>query len=70
MGCGCGRSARAAVNAPNGYQFEMVPAGGGEPLTFLTHLEANRARRNAGGGTISRVPVPPPSTSDADVELD
>jgi hypothetical protein len=55
MACGCGKGLKAAKSAL--YTYEVTPPGGGEPLTFLTELEAHRFTRRS-GGTI-RQALPP-----------
>ncbi len=64
MGCGCGnRAARAARGGTieNGA-FEFTAPDSETPQVYLTALEASRARRSAGGGTIRRVAAPPPAS--------
>lgn len=62
MGCGCrggNRSgAKQAGGVPQVYQVTLP----GETVAkeFLTPLEAKRAIRRAGGGTIKRVPATEP----------
>jgi hypothetical protein len=58
MGCGCRGGGRAGTRATSGATvagFDFIPPGGGEPTRFLTAVEARKAQRRAGGGTIIQV---------------
>lgn len=56
MGCACGKNRRRNA-APNGetYAYQYTSSDGKEVTTFMSPLEAKRAVRRAGGGTIRRV---------------
>lgn len=56
MACACGKG-RVRNAAPNGatYAYEYTPDDGSDPITYMSPLEAKRAVRRAGGGTIRRV---------------
>jgi hypothetical protein len=56
MACACNKG-RLRNAAPSGatYVYQYTSADGSETTTFLSPLEAKRAVRRAGGGTIRRV---------------
>lgn len=62
MGCGCGSGNVYARNggrrASGEYRYIFTPPNGGEPVPYLTALEAKKAVRRAGGGQIVRESVP------------
>lgn len=58
MGCGCRGKTRAGARASSGAKivgFDYVPPGGGEPIRFMTSMEALLEQRKRGGGTIYQV---------------
>lgn len=56
MACACGKNRAAAVAAARGMTFvyDFTAPGAESPQTFSTPLEAKRAVRQAGGGTVRR----------------
>lgn len=56
MGCACGgaRRAAAARAAGESFVYDFTAPGATEPETFSTPLEAKRAVRQSGGGTVRR----------------
>lgn len=56
MACSCGKN-RLRNAAPSGqtYAYEYTPDDGTAAVTYMSPLEAKRAVRRAGGGTIRRV---------------
>lgn len=56
MGCACGGArARAAAQARGAtFVYDFTAPGATEPQTFGTPLEAKRAVRQNGGGTVRR----------------
>lgn len=56
MGCACTKG-RLRNAAPSGqsYAYEYTPDDGSAAITYMSPLEAKRAVRRAGGGTIRRV---------------
>lgn len=68
MACGCSKrnrnSAKAAGGGALGAQvYQVTLPGEAEPTEYLTPLEAKKAIRRAGGGTIKRVSQAPPSSA-------
>lgn len=58
MACGCRGGSRAGSTTPSGATvegFDFIPPGGGEPIRFLTSIEAKQERRRRGGGTIHQI---------------
>ncbi|MFA5711482.1 hypothetical protein [Mycolicibacterium sp.] len=58
MGCSCRGGRRAGSTTRNNTKvlgFDYVPPDGGDPIRFLTSLEAKREQRRRGGGTIYQV---------------
>lgn len=56
--CGSGRRRAGATKPKTGVQvlgYDFVPPGGGAAVRYLTELEAQRAQRRHGGGTITEV---------------
>lgn len=55
MGCGCGGARRVGA-APSGatYVYDFTAPGATEPITYSNPLEAKRAVRQHGGGTVRR----------------
>lgn len=56
MGCSCGGARQRAAAQAKGQTFvyDFTAPGAAEPMTFSTPLEAKRAVRQAGGGTVRR----------------
>lgn len=56
MGCACGGARRAAAAQAQGQSFvyDFTAPGATEPTTYSTPLEAKRAVRQYGGGTVRR----------------
>lgn len=56
MGCNCGGARRAAAAQAKGVSFvyDFTAPGADEVQTFSTPLEAKRAVRQSGGGTVRR----------------
>lgn len=56
MGCACAGARRAAVARAAGTSFvyDFTAPGAEEPITFGSPLEAKRAVRQNGGGTVRR----------------
>lgn len=56
MACACGGARRAAAAAAQGTSFvyDFTAPGSTETTTFGTPLEAKRAVRQYGGGTVRR----------------
>jgi hypothetical protein len=56
MGCACGGARRLAAAQAKGesYVYDFTAPGTGEVTTYSTPLEAKRAVRQAGGGTVRR----------------
>lgn len=66
MGCGCrgGNRKAAKATALYGVQvYQVTLPGEAEPTDYLTPIEAKKAIRRAGGGTIKRVSQAPPSSA-------
>jgi hypothetical protein len=61
MGCACGagRRAAAAKAAGTSFVYDFTAPDSTEVQTFSTPLEAKRAVRQAGGGTVRRRTVTP-----------
>ncbi|AAN01856.1 hypothetical protein SEA_WEST99_14 [Mycobacterium phage West99] len=51
MACGC-RKKSAASPSSSITGFRYVPPDGGDPVTYMTIIEARAAQRANGGGTI------------------
>jgi len=56
MGCNCGGARRLAAAQAKGssYVYDFIAPTTGEIQTFSTPLEAKRAVRQHGGGTVRR----------------
>lgn len=54
MACGCGRKSLTAGSKIAGYEV-TYPDGTKAPGLFLTPLEAKKAIRSSGGGTIRQI---------------
>lgn len=56
MGCACGNARRvaAAKAAGTSFVYDFTAPGAEEPITFGSPLEAKRAVRQNGGGTVRR----------------
>jgi hypothetical protein len=63
MGCACGGARRAAAAQAKGQSFvyDFTAPGTAETQTFSTPLEAKRAVRQNGGGTVRRRTVSHPA---------
>lgn len=58
MGCACGKGRTARTAKVQQFVYDYTAPGTTEATTFGTPLEAKRAVRRNGGGTIKRRPVP------------
>lgn len=56
MGCSCRE--RRAASGQKIVAYDYVPPGGGEPIRFLTQLEAKKEQTRRAGGTIYGVTNP------------
>lgn len=56
MACACGNARRAAAaqKAGQSFVYDFTAPGGDTVTTYSTPLEAKRAVRQAGGGTVRR----------------
>lgn len=58
MGCGCGKGRTARTATVQQFVYDYTAPGTETVVTYGTPLEAKRAVRQNGGGTIKRRPAP------------
>lgn len=51
MACGCRKNVASQASNITGFRY-TPPAGKGDPVTYMTIIEARAAQRSNGGGTI------------------
>lgn len=61
MSCGCGGGGRRRTRPAAGYEYVVTTPDGIELAPMLSALEARRAVRQSGGGTIRRREATPPA---------